>query len=127
MSGQAIFETLTFDTYKFTLQSVIPKENLEMRILDNAPDDYLVSRLEATFIGKDEYSETVEEVNDVYPATMWEELKEDFSPAWLKRRCPVRYHREIKRVTINHYRICPHLGMPKEKHIKYLMTEVLSK
>ena len=57
-----------------------------------------------------------------YPATMWEELKRDFCPTWLKRKFPVRYSRDITHHKEMHWHVCPHLDFKdNKKHLDFLM------
>ena len=69
----------------------------------------------------------VEERDDVvhtYPATMWEELKRDFWPQWLKRRFPVRYSRDITHHTTVHNHVCPHLNYKdNRKHLDFMVLK----
>jgi len=58
----------------------------------------------------------------VYPATMWEELKRDFWPRWLRRRFPIRYSRDITHHKETHWHVCPHLNFKDDrKHLDFLM------
>ena len=66
--------------------------------------------------------EECDDVVQVYPATMWEKLKQDFWPRWLKRKFPVRYSRDITHHTTKHYHICPHLNYKDDrKHLDFMM------
>ena len=69
-------------------------------------------------VNEEEYDDVI----SVYPATMWEELKEDFAPRWFLRRFPVRYSKDIVHHTSRHYHVCPHLNYKdNRKHLEFLM------
>uniref|UniRef100_A0A6M3KV41 Uncharacterized protein n=1 Tax=viral metagenome TaxID=1070528 RepID=A0A6M3KV41_9ZZZZ len=58
----------------------------------------------------------------VYPATMWEELKRDFWPIWLRRMFPVRYSRDVTHHKEIHWHVCPHLNCKDDrKHLNFMM------
>ena len=59
-----------------------------------------------------------------YPATMWEELKRDFCPNWLKRKFPVRYSRDVTHHTVTHWHVCPHLNYKTDDaHLNFMMCD----
>ena len=57
----------------------------------------------------------------VHPATMWEELKRDFCPSWLRHKFPVRYSRDITHHKETHWHVCPHLNYKDDrKHLNFM-------
>lgn len=118
-------EQIMLEKIKFGLEEVMSGElrNSMKLVTDwNYFSDNVVRRLTYILIGNEVHEETHDECIKTYPATMWEELKKDFAPAWFQRRFPVRYSRDVKRVTIKQYHVCPHIDMPRDHfaHIRWL-------
>ena len=87
-------------------------------IYTNSIIKYLSFYLFANKVHDEECEATVR----VYPATMWEELKRDFAPEWLKRKFPVRYSRDITQHTNIHNHVCPHLNHKDNgKHLDFMV------
>ena len=118
-------DRITLEKIQFNIQQMISPSLLrDMRYesIEDIAMQSIIKRL--TFylwgnkVNEEEYDDTV----SVYPATMWEELKRDFCPDWLKRKFPVRYSRDVTHHTTKHYHICPHLNhKPDREHLDFMM------
>lgn len=118
-------DRITLEKIQFNIQQMISLALLnEMRFesVEDITAQFFIQRLTFYLWGNKVHHQEVDSQVRVYPATMWEELKRDFWPEWLKRRFPVRYSRDITHVTHNHYHICPHLNYKGDrKHLDFLM------
>lgn len=62
------------------------------------------------------------DIEEQYPATWWDAVKERWAPRWLRRMYPVRY----KHISIHqkiYKAVCPHVLVPHDDktHIEWLM------
>ncbi len=91
--------------------------------------DDILRQLKGYLVGNKVNTEQYDDLVKIYPATMWEELKEDFAPKWFLRYFPVRFTKNIRHRTVNNYRVCPHLDIPSKKdlHIKWLVEDTNDK
>ena len=124
-NNEAQINKITLEKIQFNIQQMISPALLnEMRYesIEDITTQSFIRRLTFYLVGNKVNHEEVDSQIRVYPATMWEELKRDFWPKWLKRRFPVRYYRDITHVTHNHYHVCPHLNYPdNRKHLEFMM------
>ena len=118
-------DRITLEKIQFNIQQMISPALLsEMRFesVEDITAQTLIQKLTFYLFGNKVHHEEVDSQVRVYPATMWEELKRDFWPKWLKRIFPVRYSRDIIHQTHKHYHVCPHLNYKDDrKHLDFLM------
>lgn len=76
--------------------------------VDHAVDS-LILRIRAEMLGK--------HVQDhIFPADWWQAVKDRWFPAWLKKRCPVRY------IVISRTAVYPELSIPGAKLVEEVFT-----
>lgn len=95
-------------------------ENLQLSVWEDREVDKLVMELEAFFQGiEDEHIR----VDESWPLTWWDAVKERFAPAWFRRRWPVHYgsvHVDRK----IYQAVCPHLPTdPKHTHYEWFTNQ----
>ena len=120
-------EKIELEKIKFGIRHMVSESllnDLVLELHDDVVSENIIWQLTGYVLGNKIHTESFDRTVKTYPATMWEELKEDFAPEWFLKRYPVRYHREITKKVTNHYHVCPHLDYPREKHIIFLQGEV---
>ena len=124
------YERQVLEYIAFNLADLVDTSQLrQMRFTEERDEsrvyaDGVIRKIRYFLLGRHTHDEVTEEMVKTYPATMWEELKRDFWPDWLKRRYPVRYIREVKHVLHKHYNICPHLNAPQGNHLDFIVEKV---
>ncbi len=120
-------DKITLEKIRFAISQMVSNSVLEDMDYHSQYDiltDSFIKRLSLYLLSNKVNQEEHDDVVNVYPATMWEELKRDFCPQWLKRKFPVRYSRDIKHTTIKHYHVCPHLNVKTDRgHIDFMMLK----
>ncbi len=95
--------------------------DMQFESVEDIVSDAIIQRLRFYLLANKVHDED-NETAKTYPATMWEELKRDFWPNWLKRRFPVRYSRDVTHHNHKHYHVCPHLDYKdNRKHLDFMM------
>ena len=81
-------------------------QNLKVeRIRDFGRTDLLYSL--HTLIPAEHLKEETHTVTVEYPETWWHAFKEQYFPAWLKKKYPVRYKKKAETVTFTAYNLYP--------------------
>ena len=118
-------DRITLEKIKFSIQQMVGSalmEDMRYDSIDDVATKSIIRQLTFYLWGNKVNEEEYDDAVNVYPATMWEELKCDFWPAWLKRKFPVRYSRDITHHTSKHYHVCPHLNHKDDrKHLDFMM------
>ncbi len=122
----AQIEEVILEKIRFGIQPVMSaslREQMTMTTDYDIFSDTIIRRIRAYLLGNKVNIEEWDSEVEVYPSTMWEELKNDFAPKWIKKRWPVRYSRDVTHHIQNQYHVCPHLDVPKqETHLRYLIN-----
>jgi len=120
-------EEIVLEKIRFGIRNVMPgslRNELSMVSDWEIFSDSIIRQIHGYLLGNKVNTEEHDDVVKIYPATIWEELKEDFAPQWFLKRFPVRYIKEIRHRTVNNYKVCPHLDAPKnDMHIRFLTTD----
>ena len=117
-------DKITLEKIQFGIQQMISRalmDDMRYESVEDVATGSIIKQLTFYLWGN---KVNVEEYDTekVYPATMWEELKRDFCPSWLKRKFPVRYSRDITHHKETHWHICPHLNYKDDrKHLDFMM------
>ena len=122
---EATVEQTVLDLVQFHLANQMSpsiKNRMRMNEEYDAITDSFIRQLSFFLLSNKVHEEENEAIVRRYPATIWEELKRDFWPKWLKRKFPVRYSKDVTLHNHKHYHICPHLDIPdKETHIRFMI------
>jgi len=120
-----ITDRITLEKIRFGLQQSVGAELLEDMRYESREDiitQSIIKQITFYLWGNKVNEENHDDVVRIYPATMWEELKRDFWPNWLKRKFPIRYSKDIEHRTTKHYHVCPHLNYKDDHaHLRFLM------
>jgi len=118
-------DRITLEKIKFGIQEMVSSSvmgDMQYESIDDIVTRSIIKRLTIYLWGNKVNSEEHDDIVHTYPATMWEELKRDFWPAWLKRKFPVRYSKDITHHTSIHYHVCPHLNHKVDHdHLSFMM------
>jgi len=118
-------DRITLEKIKFTIQEMISPalmDDMRYESIEDIAKRSIVKRLILYLWSNKVNEEEYDDIVNVYPATMWEELKRDYWPRWLKRKFPVRYSRDITHHTSKHYHVCPHLNCKDDrKHLDFMV------
>jgi len=119
------YDKVTLQKIQFGISEMISPalmEDMRYESIASFVSNSIIKQLKFYLWGNRVNSESHDEYVSVYPATMWEEIKRDFWPQWLKRRFPIRYSRDVKFTTHNHYHVCPHLNTKSDRpHLDFMM------
>ena len=120
-------DRITLEKIQFNIQQMVSSallSDMRYETMEDISTQSLSQRLTFYLWGNKVHEESCESVVRVYPATMWEELKRDFCPNWLKRKFPVRYSRDVTLHNHKHYHVCPHLNHKDDrKHLDFLILD----
>ena len=111
-------DRITLEKIQFGIQRMVSSATIDDLQYDNIEDfttRSIIQRLTFYLWGNKVNEEDCEAVVRVYPATIWEELKRDFWPNWLKRKFPVRYSKDVTLHNHKHYHMCPHLNYKDDR------------
>ncbi len=118
-------DRITLEKIKFGIQQMVSSalmDDMRYESIEDITTQGIIKQLTFYLWGNRVNEEEYDDAVNVYPSTMWEELKRDFWPKWLKRRFPVRYSKDVTHVTHNHYHVCPHLNYKDDrKHLDFMM------
>ncbi len=118
-------DRIILEKIQFGIQQMISSALLSDMRYESVEDitaQSFIQRLTFYLFANKVHEEDCESIVRVYPATMWEELKRDFWPKWLKRKFPVRYSRDVTFHNHKHYHVCPHLNYKDDrKHLDFMM------
>ncbi len=118
-------DRIVLEKIKFGIQQMVGSalmDDMRYESIEDIATRSIIQRLTFYLLGNKVHSEEVDIKVRGYPATMWEELKRDFWPKWLKRIYPVRYSRDVTHVTNHHFHVCPHLNYKDDrKHLVFMM------
>ena len=123
-NDMATMDKITLEKIQFSIQEMMSKslvDDMRYESVEDIATQSIIKRLTFYLWGN---KVNVEEYDTekVYPATMWEELKRDFWPKWLKRKFSVRYSRDITHHKEIHWHVCPHLDFKENrKHLDFMM------
>ena len=107
ISDESITHTLDIlvSEKRFVLGGVA-YQNLKVdRIRDFGRTDLLYSL--HTLIPAENLKEETHTVTVEYPETWWQSFKEQYFPAWIKKKYPVRYKKKSETVTFTAYNLYP--------------------
>jgi len=124
---QVEYERVVLEYIAFGLVDMVDRGQLRQMRFTEDPTEYadtVIRKIRYFLLGRNTHNEVIEDVVKTYPATMWEELKRDFWPRWLKKRFPVRYSKDVKHVLHKHYNVCPHLNAPQGKHLDFMVERI---
>ena len=118
-------DRITLEKIQFGIQQMVSSalmDDMRYESIDDITTQSIIKRLTFYLWGNQVHHEEVDSLVSRYPATMWEELKRDFWPRWLKKKYPVRYSKDITHTTHKHYHVCPHLNYKdNRKHLDFMM------
>jgi len=118
-------DRITLEKIQFGIQQMVSSalmDDMRYESVEDITAQSFIQRLTFYLFGNRVHHEEVDSLVHRYPSTMWEELKRDFWPGWLRKRYPIRYSNDITHVTHNHYHVCPHLNHKDErKHLGFMM------
>ena len=121
----ATIDRITLEKIQFNMQQMVSStllSGMKFESMEDIITQSFIQRLTFYLLGNKVHDEDVETTVRTYPATMWEELKRDFWPKWLKRRFPIRYSRDVTQHNYKHYHVCPHLNYKDDrKHLEFMM------
>uniref|UniRef100_A0A6M3JLQ6 Uncharacterized protein n=1 Tax=viral metagenome TaxID=1070528 RepID=A0A6M3JLQ6_9ZZZZ len=125
-SREVTAEKVTLEKIQFQISQAVSKSflrDIDIYSYDDMVADGIIKQLRFYLVGNKVNEEEYDDIIREYPATIWEELKRDFWPKWLKRRFPVRYSRDIVHKNVKHYHVCPHLETPSNQpdHINFML------
>ena len=118
-------DRITLEKIQFGIQTMVSKafiDDLRYDTINDYETQSIIKQLRGYILGNKVHHEEVDSLVHRYPATIWEELKRDFWPKWLKRKFPVRYSTDITHTVHNHYHVCPHLNIKDDrKHLDFMV------
>ena len=118
-------DRITLEKIQFGIQQMVSSalmDDMRYESREDITTQSIIKQLTFYLWGNKVNEEECDDVVNVYPATIWEELKRDFWPDWLRRKFPVRYSRDITHHTSKHYHVCPHLNYKDDrKHLDFMM------
>jgi len=117
-------DRITLEKIQFGIQQMFSPalmDDMRYESVEDIATRFFIKQLTFYLWGNKVNEEEYDDVISVYPATMWEELKEDFAPRWFLRRFPVRYSKDIVHHTSKHFHVCPHLNYKENrKHVEFI-------
>ena len=122
--GMVTVDKITLEKIQFGIQQMMSKalmDDMRYESVEDIATNSFIKQLTFYLWGNKVNVEEYDTAKE-YPATMWEELKRDFLPQWLKRKFPVRYSRDVTHHNETHWHVCPHLDFKdNRKHLDFLM------
>jgi len=116
-------DKITLEKIQFGIQQVMSSalmEDMMYETMDDIVTRSFIKQLTFYLLGNKVHVEEYD-TKKTYPATMWEELKRDFCPEWLKRKFPVRYSSDITHHKETHIHVCPHLNYKTDSaHLNFM-------
>ncbi len=116
-------DRITLEKIQFGIQQMISRsllDDMRYETIDDIETQSFIKRLTFYLWGNKVHGEEYDTAK-TYPATMWEELKRDFCPKWLKCKFPVRYSRDIIHHKVAHWHVCPHLNYKTDNaHLNFM-------
>jgi hypothetical protein len=117
-------DSITLEKIRFAMQDIISPAllaDMAYESIEELQTDSVIKKLTFYLFANKVHAEEYEVEVRVYPSTMWEELKQDFWPRWLKRRFPPRYSKDITLHTHTYFHVCPHLNTKSDRqHLDFM-------